>query len=98
MLKSVSAVLGLLSMVPGLQWLAPIAMAAVGVALGIDVILKVTTGKGSWTSIGIDATLTFLPLGKVLKLAIGSGPRPSWMRPAPARLCPLRATATSTAP
>ena len=68
-LKSVSAVLGVLSFVPGLQWLAPIAMAAAGLALGIDAILKVTTGKGSWTSIGVDAALTFLPMGKVLKLA-----------------------------
>ena len=68
-LKSVSAVLGLLSMVPGLQFLAPVAMAAAGLALGIDAIVKVTTGKGSWTSIGIDAALTFLPLGKALSLA-----------------------------
>ena len=65
-LKIVSGVLGLLSLIPGLQWLAPIAMAAAGIALGIDITLKLVTGKGSWTSIGIDAALTFLPAGKIL--------------------------------
>jgi hypothetical protein len=65
-LKGVSAVLGVLSLVPGLQFLAPFAIAAGGIALAIDVAVKLATGKGSWTSIGIDAALTFLPGGKIL--------------------------------
>jgi hypothetical protein len=65
-LKGVSAVLGVLSLVPGLQFLAPFALLTAGAALAIDVALKVATGKGSWTSIGIDAALTFLPAGKIL--------------------------------
>ena len=44
-------------------------MAAAGIALGIDIIVKAVTGKGSWTSIGIDAVLTFMPWGRVAKLA-----------------------------
>jgi uncharacterized protein YukE len=65
-LKGISAVLGVLSLVPGLQFLAPFALLTAGAALAIDVALKVATGKGSWTSIGIDAALTFLPAGKIL--------------------------------
>ena len=68
-LKIASAVLGLLSLIPGLQFLAPIAMAAAGIALGSDIVLKLVTGQGSWTSIGIDAALTFMPWGRVAKLA-----------------------------
>jgi uncharacterized protein YukE len=67
-LKGVSAVLGVLSLVPGLQFLAPFALAAGGIALAIDVAVKLATGKGSWTSIGIDAALTFMPWGKVAGL------------------------------
>ena len=65
-LKGISAVLGVLSLVPGLQFLAPFALITAGAALAIDVALKVATGKGSWTAIGIDAALTFLPAGKIL--------------------------------
>jgi RHS repeat-associated protein len=65
-LKGVSAVLGVLSLVPGLQFLAPFALLTAGAALLIDVGIKVATGKGSWTAIGIDAALTFLPGGKIL--------------------------------
>ena len=57
---------GVLSLVPGLQFLAPFAVAAGAIALGIDVAIKLATGKGSWASIGIDAALTFLPGGKIL--------------------------------
>jgi uncharacterized protein YukE len=67
-LKGISAVLGVLSLVPGLQFLAPFAIAAGGIALAIDVALKLATGKGSWASIGLDAALTFLPVGKIAKL------------------------------
>jgi uncharacterized protein YukE len=65
-LKGISAVLGVLSLVPGLQFLAPFAVAAGAIALGIDVAIKLATGKGSWASIGIDAALTFIPGGKIL--------------------------------
>jgi hypothetical protein len=65
-LKGVSAVLGVLSLVPGLQFLAPFAMAAAGIALAVDVAVKLTTGRGSWVSIGLDAALTFVPAGKIL--------------------------------
>lgn len=67
-LKGVSTVLGLLSMVPGLQFLAPFAALAAGVAIVIDVGLKVATGQGSWASIGLDAVLTFMPWGRVATL------------------------------
>lgn len=67
-LKGVSAVLGVLSLVPGLQFLAPFAIAAGGIALAIDVAIKLATGKGSWASIGLDAALTFLPVGKIAGL------------------------------
>jgi uncharacterized protein YukE len=65
-LKGVSAVLGVLSFVPGLQFLAPFAMAAAGLALAIDIAVKAATGKGSWASIGLDAALTFIPGGRIL--------------------------------
>jgi hypothetical protein len=67
-LKGVSAVLGVLSLVPGLQFLAPFAIAAGGIALAIDVAVKLATGKGSWASIGLDAALTFLPVGRIAGL------------------------------
>ena len=67
-LKGISAVLGVLSLVPGLQFLAPFAIAAGGIALALDIAVKLATGKGSWTAIGIDAALTFLPVGKVAGL------------------------------
>lgn len=65
-LKGVSAVLGVLSLVPGLQFLAPFALLAAGAALLIDVGIRLGTGHGSWTAIGIDAALTFLPAGRIL--------------------------------
>jgi hypothetical protein len=68
-LKGVSAVLGVLSLVPGLQFLAPFALAAGGIALAIDVAVKLATGKGSWAGIGLDAALTFMPWGRLAKLA-----------------------------
>ncbi len=65
-LKGVSAVLGVLAFVPGLQFLAPFALLAAGAALLIDVGIKLATGEGSWAAIGIDAALTLLPGGKIL--------------------------------
>ena len=67
-LKGVSAALGLLSMVPGLQILAPFAMLTGAMALGIDATLKVTTGRGSWKSLAIDTVLSVMPWGRVAGL------------------------------
>ncbi|HYT10771.1 MAG TPA: DUF6531 domain-containing protein, partial [Mycobacteriales bacterium] len=67
-LKGVSAVLGVLSLVPGLQFLAPFAIAAGGAALALDAAVKAVTGKGSWASIGLDASLTFMPWGRAAAL------------------------------
>ena len=69
-LKGVAAVTGLLSLVPGLQWLAPVALVAGGAALAIDVVVKLTTGKGSWGEIAFDA-VTMLPFGRLLKAGKG---------------------------
>ena len=65
-LKGVSAVLGILSFVPGLQFLAPFAMGAGVAALLIDGALCLA-GEGDWKSFGIDAALTILPAGPVMR-------------------------------
>lgn len=38
-----------------------VAAAAGGAALGIDVLLKLSSGEGSWTSLGLDLALTVIP-------------------------------------
>lgn len=68
-LKGVSAVLGVLCLVPGLTFLAPFALLTAGLALVVDVGMKLATGEGSWTAIGLDAALTFVPGGKLLSRA-----------------------------
>jgi uncharacterized protein YukE len=68
-LKIVSAVAGLLSFIPVLApFMVPLALATAGVALGLDVLLKLSTGEGSWGAMGVDAVLTFVPGGKLLHL------------------------------
>jgi Papain fold toxin 1, glutamine deamidase len=67
-LKGVSAALGVASLVPGLQLLAPLAALAGGAALVIDGAL-VLAGEGSWKSLALDAALTVLPTGPVLRTA-----------------------------
>jgi uncharacterized protein YukE len=71
-LKIVSAVAGLLSFIPVVgEFLAPIALISAGVALGLDVLLKLSTGEGSWGSIGLDAALMLLPgAGKLFRMAV----------------------------
>jgi hypothetical protein len=57
----------------------PLAVAAVagGAALGIDVLLKLSTGQGSWPSLGLDVALTVIPgaaltrAGKALLRPVG---------------------------
>ena len=68
LLKGVSTVLGVLSLVPGLQFLAPFATLAAGAALLVDVGVNAATGRGSWTAIGLDAALTFMPWARVAAL------------------------------
>jgi hypothetical protein len=67
-LKGVSAVLGVLSMVPGLQFLAPAALIVGGLALAVDAVVKVTTGRGSWASLALDTALSVMPWGRVAGL------------------------------
>ncbi|MEJ7647756.1 MAG: putative T7SS-secreted protein [Nakamurella sp.] len=74
-LKIISAIAGVLAFIPVLApIMGPIALAAGGAALLIDVGLKLITGEGSWASIGLDAALMLLPgAGKLLKpLIMGS--------------------------
>jgi uncharacterized protein YukE len=74
-LKIVSAIAGLLSFIPVLApFMVPLALATAGVALGLDVLLKLSTGEGSWTSIGIDAGLLLLPgAGRLVREFVGAG-------------------------
>ena len=65
-LKGVSAVLGVLSFVPGLQFLAPFAVAAGAIALVIDGALCLA-GEGDWGAFALDAALTILPIGPVAR-------------------------------
>jgi hypothetical protein len=71
-LKMVSGIAGLLSLIPVLApIMGPIALVSGAAALAIDVTLKLVTGEGSWTDIGIDAALMVLPgVGKLAKGAV----------------------------
>jgi hypothetical protein len=62
-LRGVSAALGTLSLVPGFQFLAPVAIAAGGAAIAIDAAVTASTGRGDWPGLALDATLTVLPTG-----------------------------------
>lgn len=72
-LRGVSAGLGVLSLVPGFQFLAPFAVAAAGFALLLDVAVETATGRGSWADIALDAVLTAVPAGPVAR-AVRSAP------------------------
>jgi hypothetical protein len=55
-LKIISAVAGLLALIPCLTpIMGPIALATGAAALALDVLNKLMNGKGSWTQIGLDA-------------------------------------------
>ena len=71
-LKTISAVAGVLSLVPGLDVIAaPVALAAGAAALVIDASIKLATGQGSWKSIAIDGALMALPgVGKLASKGI----------------------------
>jgi hypothetical protein len=66
-LRGLSAVLGTLSLVPGFQFLAPVAIAAGAAAIAIDVVVAASTGRGNWPGLALDAALTALPAGPVTR-------------------------------
>ncbi len=70
-LKGVSAVLGTVSLVPGLHFLAPLAITAGAAAATLDVVVRVAAGRGSWTGLTLDAALTVLPFGPVARVVKG---------------------------
>jgi hypothetical protein len=63
----VSAALGAVSLVPGMHFLAPLAITAGAVASTLDVVVRVTAGRGSWAGLALDAALTVLPVGPVAR-------------------------------
>lgn len=60
-LRGISTALGLLSLVPGFQFLAPIAFAAGAAAVALDTVVAASTGRGNWPGLALDAVLTALP-------------------------------------
>ena len=66
-LRSVSVVLGTASLVPGFQFLAPIASPPDGRGRHRHAVAA-STGHGSWTGMALDATLTALPTGPVARM------------------------------
>ena len=87
-LRGVSAALGTVSLVPGMHFLAPFAIAAGGAAVAIDVAVRVAAGRGSWTGLALDAALTVVPAGPVARVARrlpGLGPALTGGQPCAAR-------------
>src|SRR5829696_4712009 len=66
-LRGVSAVLGTASLVPGFQFLAPVAVLAGVAAIAVDTAVLVTTGRGSWHTLALDTVLTAVPTGPVAR-------------------------------
>lgn len=67
-LRGVSAALGTLSLVPGFQFLAPVAIAAGAAAVALDAAVTASTGRGSWPGLALDAVLTALPTGPATRV------------------------------
>jgi uncharacterized protein YukE len=67
-LRLASMVLGTASLVPGFQFLAPAAIALGTGAVAIDAGVAWATGRGSWSGLVGDATLTVLPTGPVARM------------------------------
>jgi len=67
-LRLASMVLGTASLVPGFQFLAPVAIALGTGAVAIDAGIAWATGRGSWSGLVTDATLTVLPTGRVARV------------------------------
>ena len=72
-LRLASMVLGTASLVPGFQFLAPAAIALGTAAVAVDAGIVWATGRGSWTGLAADATLTVLPTGPVARM-VRAGP------------------------
>ena len=68
-LRLASMVLGTASLVPGFQFLAPAAIALGTGAVAIDAGIAWATGRGSWSGLVGDATVTVLPTGPVTRMA-----------------------------
>jgi hypothetical protein len=66
-LRLASMVLGTASLVPGFQFLAPAAIALGTAAVAIDAGVVWATGRGSWSGLALDATLTVVPTGRVAR-------------------------------
>jgi uncharacterized protein YukE len=66
-LRGISATLGVVSLVPGFQFLAPLAGATGALAVAIDAAVAFSTGRGSWPALLADAALTVLPTGPVAR-------------------------------
>jgi uncharacterized protein YukE len=66
-LRGVSAGLALLALVPGFQPVGLLAMAAAGLALGLDAAVRLASGRGGWRTLALDAVLTALPAGPVAR-------------------------------
>jgi hypothetical protein len=67
-LRLASMVLGTASLVPGFQFLAPAAIVLGTAAVAVDAGIVWATGRGSWTGLAADATLTVLPTGPVARM------------------------------
>ena len=71
-LKTISGIAGILALIPCLApIMGPIALITGGVALGIDVAVKLATGEGSWLQVGVDA-LSMIPGARAAKVAFGA--------------------------
>lgn len=68
-LKLVAGICAVLSFVPVVgAFFGAVALVTGGLAIGLDVLLKLSTGEGSWWSIGRDALLTLIPGGRITRL------------------------------
>ena len=74
-LKVVSAVAGVLAFVPVAgTFFAAVALVSAGVALALDLLLKLSTGEGSWRDLAMDAGLLLIPgAGRLIKTLAEAG-------------------------
>jgi hypothetical protein len=71
-LRGLSGGLAMLCLVPGFQPLAPVALGAAGLALGLDAALRLGAGRGSWCALALDAVLTAVPAGPIARSVRGA--------------------------
>lgn len=74
-LKVVSMVAGVLAFVPVVgTFFAAVALVSAGVALALDLLLKLSTGEGSWRDLAMDAGLLLIPgAGRLVKTLAAEG-------------------------